>query len=198
MALKTGQKAWRTIDFDLDTVAALKQQHETVRADREQWGPAYQDFGLVFPREDGAAQDPDQVTSRFEKLADKCPSVPRITFHGMRHTHATLLLEDGVSIKVVAERLGDREDTVLKLYGHITPRGRVGAVASISSWWRNDERALAADAELAGLRATIAQLQEQLADLERRNAELAARREQSVSETASPVAAGPRNADISS
>ena len=116
----------------------------------------------------------------------------------MRHTHATLLLEDGVSIKVVAERLGDREDTVLKLYGHITPRGRVVAVASISSWWDDAERVAAADADVAGLRATIAQLEEQLANQERRNADLPDQREQSVSEAASTAAAGRWNTDVSS
>src|SRR5215831_1994251 len=70
VALKTGQKAWRSIDIDYDTVAVLTRQCDTVLADRRQWGADYQDVGLVFPREDGAAQDPDQVTSRFEKLAE--------------------------------------------------------------------------------------------------------------------------------
>ena len=32
--------------------------------------------------------------------------MPRICFHGLRHTHATLLVADGTSIKVVSERLG--------------------------------------------------------------------------------------------
>jgi len=78
VALKTGQKAWRTIDIDSDTVAVLARQRHTVLADRRQWGADYQDLGLVFSREDGTAQDPDQVTSRFEKLAEECPGMPRI------------------------------------------------------------------------------------------------------------------------
>jgi integrase len=56
-----------------------------------------------------------------------------IRFHDMRHTHATLLLEDGASLKYVAERLGDREDTVLKTYGHVTPKMRSHAVDRLAS-----------------------------------------------------------------
>jgi hypothetical protein len=77
---------------------------------------------------------------------------------------------------VVAERLGDREDTVLKLYGHITPRGRVAAVASVGSWW--SDPAAARDAtEIDELRATVERLRGELA---------AAQREQSVSEVLTP------------
>ena len=58
VALKTGQKALRTIDIDYDTVAVLTRQRDTVPEDRRQWGADYQDVGLVFPREDGTAHAP--------------------------------------------------------------------------------------------------------------------------------------------
>lgn len=47
--------------------------------------------------------------------------MPSITFHGIRHTHATLLLQDGWNVKVVAERLGDTVETVLTTYAHVLP-----------------------------------------------------------------------------
>jgi integrase len=47
---------------------------------------------------------------------------------GLRHTHATLLLEDGVDVKTVSERLGhDSIQTTLELYAHVTPRMRASA-----------------------------------------------------------------------
>lgn len=50
--------------------------------------------------------------------------------HGLRHTHATLLLEDGVDIKTVSERLGhDSIQTTLELYAHVTPRMRASAAS---------------------------------------------------------------------
>jgi len=48
---------------------------------------------------------------------------PARRFRTAADASATQLMEEGVSLKVVAERLGDREDTVVKLYGHVTPRG---------------------------------------------------------------------------
>jgi integrase len=198
MPLKTGQKAWRSIDIDPVTVAVLRRQRDMVAMEREAWGNTYRDHGLVFPREDGLPQNPDHVTTRFERLIEDCPGVPRIVFHGMRHTHATLLLEDGVSIKVVAERLGDREDTVLRLYGHITPRGRMTAVASVGTWWKGGMPAApVAPSELEEMRATIASLRELVADLQRQNDDLRSSREQSVSESPAQGIAQARIGDVS-
>jgi len=87
----------------------------------------------VFPRPDGLPHDPDVITRRFERRARECPEVQTIRFHDQRHTHATLLLENGESLKYVAERLGDREDTVLETYGHVTPRMRSGAVSRLAA-----------------------------------------------------------------
>jgi hypothetical protein len=40
----------------------------------------------------------------------------------MRHTHATLLLEDGATERYVAERLGDTVEMIHETYGHVTPQ----------------------------------------------------------------------------
>ena len=77
----------------------------------------------------------DETTRRFEARAAACPGVLRIHFHDLRHTHATLLLESGESIKYVAERLGDREDTVLETYAHVTPRMRSSGVGKVRGFF---------------------------------------------------------------
>jgi hypothetical protein len=64
--------------------------------------------------------------------------VPADEVHDMRHTHATLLLEGGETIKYVAERLGDREDTVVETYAHVTPRMRSSAVSRVRGIFRAD------------------------------------------------------------
>jgi len=56
----------------------------------------------------------------------------------MRHTHATLLLESGESVKYVAERLGDRDDTVVETYAHVTPRMRSSAVSKVRGFLGTD------------------------------------------------------------
>lgn len=52
------------------------------------------------------------------KMAD----VPEIRFHDLRHTHATLLLSNGVHVKVISERLGHSNLKVtLDTYSHVLP-----------------------------------------------------------------------------
>ena len=50
----------------------------------------------------------------------KAANIPIISVHGLRHTHASLLLFDGVSIASVAQRLGHSSiNTTQKTYLHI-------------------------------------------------------------------------------
>lgn len=55
-----------------------------------------------------------------EKNSSNYIQLPKISFHGLRHTHATLLIFNGENIKVVSERLGHKSITVtLDTYTHI-------------------------------------------------------------------------------
>ena len=48
--------------------------------------------------------------------------IPNVTFHGLRHTHATQFLKEGVHPKVAQERLGHSTiSTTLDLYSHVMP-----------------------------------------------------------------------------
>lgn len=59
------------------------------------------------------------VNDKLERLCRKC-GVPVISIHGLRHTHASLLLFTGVSIASVARRLGHSSiNTTQKTYLHI-------------------------------------------------------------------------------
>lgn len=53
-----------------------------------------------------------------------------VTIKGLRHTHATLLLEMGVHPKVVQERLGHSTiTTTMSIYSHVTPTMQKAAVS---------------------------------------------------------------------
>jgi integrase len=111
----------RTIDLDARTVAVLrswrKQQLESyiatgVRADES-------DF--VFAKPDGGPLHPDYFSQAFERLVAKM-DLPRIRLHDLRHTHATLLLKEGVPPKVVSERLGHSSVAfTMQVYQHVLP-----------------------------------------------------------------------------
>jgi integrase len=58
----------------------------------------------------------------FRPLLDRA-GLPRIRFHDLRHTAATLLLGHGVHLKIVSEMLGHSQVSItLDLYSHVTPQ----------------------------------------------------------------------------
>jgi integrase len=63
------------------------------------------DHNLVFTTETGKPIFPRSLTTQFNNVI-KSAGVPKIRFHDLRHTHATLCLEAGMSLKEVQDRLG--------------------------------------------------------------------------------------------
>jgi integrase len=93
----------RTITLPSLTVEALSRYRAVQAAERLKLGLGKPD--LVFTRPDGSPTDPDSITKAFDRLV-KLAGVRRITFHGLRHTHISHQLMDGVHVKVVSERAG--------------------------------------------------------------------------------------------
>jgi integrase len=85
----------------------------------------------VFPNEVGKPIAAGNLLKRsFEPLLKKA-GLPRIRFHDLRHTSATLLLGQGVHPKIVSEMLGHtRISTTLDLYSHVTPTMQREAAAA--------------------------------------------------------------------
>lgn len=140
---KTGRV--RTIDVGPETVALLKahrrNQNELKMKHRANW----RECGLVFTKEQSDALGvhlelgtPIQFhnvndVGEFPRLLDaaKCK---RITFHGLRHSSATLLLVAGTHVKIVSERLGHAKVSVtMDVYSHVLPTMQRGAAASLSA-----------------------------------------------------------------
>ena len=76
---------------------------------------------LVFSYADGNCLRPDSVTRAFKTLAESL-GITGVHFHSLRHTHATLMLTQGVHPKVVQERLGHSSIAItLDTYSHVAP-----------------------------------------------------------------------------
>ena len=118
---KTKGRRGRPVALDALTVEALRAHLKAQAVERERLGPGYTDEGLVFCHEDGKPLHPDSVTKRFARLV-RDSGLPTITAHGLRHTHATLLLQAGIHPKVVQERLGHSTISVTyDTYTHSVP-----------------------------------------------------------------------------
>ena len=108
---------------------------EYLRAIKEKEKPLESNF--VIQDRYGLVCNPRNVSMRFTKAISKYKKsieeieketgqiptnymqLPQITFHGLRHTHATLLIFNGENIKVVSERLGHKDiATTLNTYTH--------------------------------------------------------------------------------
>lgn len=100
---KTHRSA-RTIALPPFVLDALKQQRSRQGTRRLAAGAAWQDLDLVVDRGDGAPLPPWALSQRFRSLMNR--SGIDLSFHGLRHAHASLMLEAGIHLKVVSERLG--------------------------------------------------------------------------------------------
>jgi integrase len=90
--------------------------------DRLAAGTRWQEFGLVFTSSGGGPVSPELLSRAFRRLADSA-GLPRIRFHDVRHTYATLALQARVPVKVVSERLGHKTMAITEnLYLHVTPQ----------------------------------------------------------------------------
>jgi integrase len=112
----------RRIPLD-DKLVRLLQSHQTQQgAERLAAGEAWQNSeGYVFTDELGVALHPEYVSTRFETLVKKA-GVRRVRLHDLRHTAASVMLADGVSVKVVQELVGHSSPAITQtIYQHVLP-----------------------------------------------------------------------------
>lgn len=122
----------RRIALDRGSIAALRAHHKAQAAERLAAGPGWSDNDLVFSRQDGAPLHPEHVRRQFDRHVTHA-GLPRIRFHDLRHTHATLALQAGVHPKIVSERLGHSTVAMtLDVYSHAIPAIQQGAAATVA------------------------------------------------------------------
>lgn len=106
----------------------LKAQPFTLLGFSSSWRKVRSRAAQVMARDAGQLHDPFA-----EHAGDELEGA---RFHDLRHTHATELLRAGVHIKVVAERLGDSELTVMRTYSHVLPDMQDAAAAALEPMMR--------------------------------------------------------------
>ena len=71
------------------------------------------------------------IQSANKKLS-KDAKLKIITPHGFRHSYVSLLIHLGISTKIIAELIGDREEQVIKTYGHLYSGVKDAAIAMLN------------------------------------------------------------------
>jgi integrase len=126
----------RKVPLDPVSVEILRQRRRQQIQDRLKAGPAWHEYNLVFTTHEGRPLRESYVLSMLKYFAGRA-GVPPIRFHDLRHTHATILLRQGVHPKVVAERLGHtRVSFTLEVYSHVLPDTQREAIKAMERVWR--------------------------------------------------------------
>jgi len=120
---KTNQSR-RTITMPA-TVAGALRDHRKREVERRQ--ALLHDANFVFGRADGSPLDGTGVTKRFQRMLARV-GLPRMPYHGLRHSAASLMLAAGVQPRVVQETLGHSNiATTMGIYAHVLASGRTDA-----------------------------------------------------------------------
>lgn len=126
-------KSRRTIALTPSTALILRGHREKQEALRAMLGARLTDDDLIFSLPDGKPHRPNTITRAWTILAAQC-GVKVIRLHDARHTHASLMLKQGVHPKIVQERLGHATISItLDTYSHVAPGLQEAAAAGFDN-----------------------------------------------------------------
>jgi integrase len=111
----------RTIVISPTMVDSLRKHLEEQEVYKKELGEKWEENDLLFPSKLGTPLHPSNLFIVYKELL-KETGLPLIRFHDLRHTAATLLLQQGVHPKIVQERLGHSNIAMtLDIYSHVLP-----------------------------------------------------------------------------
>lgn len=123
----------RSVSLPAFVVKALRKHKKEQSERRLIVGSAWHDLDLVIERGDGRPVRTQSLSSRFAKKMKNADV--SLTFHGLRHGHASLMLAAGVNLKVVSERLGHSTIGITAdLYTHVADEVHEAAAASLDTF----------------------------------------------------------------
>ena len=119
--LKT-KNAYRTLPLSADAISVLKMQK--CKVGNSEW---------VFPSPSGGPMSPDSVLHMLQRVLKRA-GLPKVRFHDLRHTFATLALQNGVDIKTVSGMLGHfSAGFTLDTYAHVTTSAKREAAKTMGN-----------------------------------------------------------------
>lgn len=133
------KRSKRVITLDDETLNVLKLWKRQQIKEYFQVGKAYQhDANYIFTNNRGEWLSTAAMKVKLQRFFCKHNKLKKITPHGFRHTHASLLFEAGVTAKIVSDRLGHNNvQTTLDMYTHINDNQRVEVVDQLMNFIRS-------------------------------------------------------------
>lgn len=120
-----------TVTLPDEVVRVLRQVKIDQAKNKLLLGEAYQDNSLVFCKADGTAYRPDYIYHTYKDLL-KAHGLPDVSFHAMRHTFCTMLLEHGEELSTVSKLARHSSISITAdTYGHLTQPMRDKAASKL-------------------------------------------------------------------
>jgi integrase len=131
LTVPKSRRSKRTIPLPATARAALIAQRQRQDAAQDAAGAAWQRSGLVFTDAVGRPLNPHNVSAQFQRDREAA-GVPRVRFHDLRHSAATLLLAQGVPLAVISDWLGHAGIAItMQHYAAIVPQLKHEAAAAM-------------------------------------------------------------------
>ena len=111
----------RSIKLGKEALEVLKEHKREQDLMIRSVGQNWIDLDLVFPSLSGTPYTASNIRRAFRNLL-KVSRLPKIRFHDLRHTSASLMLNHGIPVLIVSKRLGHSKPSMtLDVYGHLIP-----------------------------------------------------------------------------
>jgi integrase len=109
----------RSIQLGEGTLQVLRIHREHQQLQKAVVGQRWHENDLIFPSSVGTPMDPSNLRLDFNRLIEKA-GIPKVRFHDLRHSCASLMLNRGIPVIVVSKILGHSKPSItLDLYGHL-------------------------------------------------------------------------------
>jgi hypothetical protein len=125
------EKSRRRLTLPPSVVFALRAHRDRQAVERQAAGDHWKESGLVFTTTIGTAIDPRNALRIWQNLLTGA-GLPCRTFHVTRHTAVSMLINEGVPLKVIQEILGHSVlSTTADVYGHLYPQAFMEAAEAM-------------------------------------------------------------------
>lgn len=113
------KKSERLIKVDDIVITQLKNYYTALKPILLKFGKKIEPTTFIFlSLYSGKPVPTSRNNDNFNKII-RLAKLPKITVHGLRHTHATILLNNGIPTKAIADRLGNSPEMIYAVYGHV-------------------------------------------------------------------------------
>jgi integrase len=112
------ERSKRQFQLSIGVLDILREHKNEQESERERIGDKWQENGKIFTQWNGVPIFPQTPSKWFDKWLRRT-GLPKITFHQLRHSHASILIANGVDIATVSKQLGHAKISItINTYTH--------------------------------------------------------------------------------